>query len=104
MERSFPVDLRIGRKLPSMLTACGFGRVSWRIDLLECRGLELQQEAEMMEERLASAEAPMAAFLGSVEAARRVKREYMAALQDPGVVLFYNKFVVTGVKPVRAMA
>jgi ubiquinone/menaquinone biosynthesis C-methylase UbiE len=104
MERSFPVDLRIGRKLPSMLAAVGFTRVTWKIDLVECRGLELQQEAEMLEERLSSAQAPMAAFLGSAEAAQRVKDEYMETLQDPGAVLFYNKFVVTGVKPDVAMA
>ncbi|MBI5495383.1 MAG: class I SAM-dependent methyltransferase [Deltaproteobacteria bacterium] len=97
LEREFPVDLRIGRKLPAMLVDAGFSNVRWRIDTVECTGPRLEEEVGLTEERLTHALEPLAVFFGSRAVACQFRDEYLAALQVDGAVLFYNKFVVTGV-------
>lgn len=101
METRFPVDLRIGRKLPHLLTLAGFSETRWRIDVLEWRDELLAQERRLMDERILALEPVLAAVLGGTPEAQRFRTEYLAALDTPGCVLFYNKFVVTGRKPSR---
>ncbi|MGZ3457103.1 MAG: class I SAM-dependent methyltransferase [Archangium sp.] len=101
LEARFPVDLRIGRKLPHLLVQAGFSGIGWRIDVLEWRDELLAQERMLMDQRLLSLESVLAEVLGGAPEVRRFRREYLAALDTPGCVLFYNKFVVTGCKPSR---
>ena len=99
MESRFPVDLRIGRKLPHTLVLAGFSETRWRIDVLEWRDEMLAQERRLMDERMLALEPVLASVLGGVAEAQRFRTEYLAALDTPGCVLFYNKFIVTGRKP-----
>jgi ubiquinone/menaquinone biosynthesis C-methylase UbiE len=99
LETQFPVDLRIGRKLPHLLVLAGFSETRWRIEVLEWRDELLAQERMLMDERILALEPVLAAILGGVPAAQRFRTEYLAALGTPGCVLFYNKFIVTGRKP-----
>ncbi|HYO56774.1 class I SAM-dependent methyltransferase [Archangium sp.] len=101
LETRFPVDLRIGRKLPHLLVLAGFSEISWRIDVLEWRDELLAQERMLMDERILALEPVLAAVLGGTPEAQRFRTEYLAALDTPGSVLFYNKFIVTGRKPSR---
>lgn len=101
METRFPVDLRIGRKLPHLLVQAGFSETDWRIDVLEWRDELLVQERKLMDERLLALEPVLAGVLGGTSEAQRFRSEYLAALDAPGCVLFYNKFIVTGRKPSR---
>ncbi|HEX8537171.1 MAG TPA: hypothetical protein VF664_06880, partial [Cystobacter sp.] len=99
METRFPVDLRIGRKLPHLLVTAGFTQTHWRIDVLEWRDELLAQERLLLDQRILALEPVLTPVLGSVSDARRFHREYLEALDSPGCVLFYNKFIVTGRKP-----
>lgn len=99
METRFPVDLRIGRKLPRMLVMAGFTQTQWRIDVLEWRDELLAQERRLLDQRILALEPVLTQVLGSTPEARRFHREYLEALDTPGCVLFYNKFIVTGRKP-----
>ncbi|ATB33625.1 class I SAM-dependent methyltransferase [Melittangium boletus] len=99
METRFPVDLRIGRKLPHLLVKAGFIQTQWRIDVLEWSGDMLAQERMLLDQRILALEPVLSHVLGSVPEARRFHREYLEALDTPGCVLFYNKFIVTGRKP-----
>jgi len=99
METQFPVDLRIGRKLPHLLVQAGFSEIGWRIEVLEWRDELLVQERALMDQRLLALEPVLAAVLGGTLEAQRFRSEYLAALDAPGCVLFYNKFIVTGRKP-----
>jgi SAM-dependent methyltransferase len=99
LETRFPVDLRIGRKMPHLLVLAGFSETRWRIDVLEWRDELLAQERRLMDERILALEPVLAAVLGGTPEAQRFRTEYLAALDSPGCVLFYNKFIVTGRKP-----
>jgi ubiquinone/menaquinone biosynthesis C-methylase UbiE len=101
METRFPVDLRIGRKLPHLLVQAGFSEIGWRIEVLEWRDELLSQERILMDQRLLALEPVLAAVLGGAPEAQRFRSEYLAALDAPGCVLFYNKFIVTGRKPLH---
>jgi ubiquinone/menaquinone biosynthesis C-methylase UbiE len=99
LETRFPVDLRIGRKLPHLLVLAGFSETRWRIDVLEWRDELLAQERMLLDERILALEPVLAAVLGGIPEAQRFRTEYLMALDTPGCVLFYNKFIVTGRKP-----
>lgn len=101
LEARFPVDLRIGRKLPHLLVQAGFSEVGWCIEVLEWRDELLVQERLLLDQRLLALEPVLAEVLGGPAEARRLRSEYLAALDTPGCVLFYNKFIVTGRKSSR---
>lgn len=59
----------------------------------------LQTEIELIEQRFALTLPTFAELLGTEKRAREFQSSYLAALREPGSVLFYNKFVVSGRKP-----
>ncbi len=99
MEAQSPVDLRIGRKLPSLLLKAGFSEVEWCIDTIQCHGAALNDEKILIPEKLENATPFLSEFLGSKSKVEAFKSEYRELLDKPGVVLFYNKFIVTGSRP-----
>lgn len=98
LETEAPFDLRIGRKLPSMLHDAGFENIEWKIDLIECRGKFLDDEKILIPPKIDHAVPFLTNFLGSDKKAQQFKTEYLALLERPGLVLFYNKFIVTAQK------
>lgn len=99
LDRSSDIDMQVGRKLPAYLTEAGFVDVSWRIDTMEMRGTALDTEAQLIQERFAQALPAMSALMNSEEEAKTFQRDFLATLRQPGSVLFYNKFIVSGIKP-----
>lgn len=99
LEAQGVLDLRVGRKLPSILKEARFGAVDWKIEVFEFQGDSLRHEIDLSQARLTQAFPFLESFLGVK--ASQFQREFMEALQDPQVVYFYNKFFVKGQKPHR---
>lgn len=94
-----PVNLCIGREIPSLLRRAGFEDLRWEVEVHDFQGPELAAERELSAERIQFAWPALVQILGSEERAEELRREYLDQLRQPGTVLFYNKFRVTGTKP-----
>lgn len=99
ISRSGAVDLDIGRKLPSLLVETGFENISWKIETLDFHGDALELEAAMLAERFENARPVLVEILGSTGSFEKFTAAIQDTLRSPGVVLFYNKFIVCGRKP-----
>lgn len=102
MEEKAPMDLRIGRKIPSMLIESGFESPVWRIDTMEFIGKNRDQEIKLMTERLENATPFLVEFLKGHMNAERFKKEFLETLKNPETVYFYNKFIVEARKPFKS--
>ncbi len=98
LETKGSVDMRVGRKLVSLLVEAGFSKVDWRVDTLEFKGDLKKEEKKMAAERIDSAIDYYIKVLGSKEKAYRFKEDFCSALDRPETVCFYSKFIVTGEK------
>jgi ubiquinone/menaquinone biosynthesis C-methylase UbiE len=98
LERGCPTDSYVGRKLPSFLLKAGFRDVDWDIGVYDFKGEDLQREREQMRERLTFALPALVPVFGTEERAARFRDLYYQEMAKPGVVLFYNKFLVRGTK------
>jgi SAM-dependent methyltransferase len=98
LEDSLETDLRVGRKLPGLLDACGFDRISWEVVAVSFQGDALARENRVAEQRLAFAMPAIQKTLGTQARAEDFRRLYLEEMQGPGAVVFYNKFVVRGRK------
>lgn len=100
MDKLFPVDLWIGRKLPSILIKSGFSKeVEYEICASQFVGNNLSEEIEMNRARFESALPALTSVFGSEQEAKRFIEEYLKACKAPGAVYFYNKFLVVATKP-----
>lgn len=93
------LDLWIGRKIPFLMNQAGFSNISWRIETVECQGEYLEHEFQLLPEKFDRIENFISDLMGDMSIAKEFKREYLDALRKPGAVLYYNKFIVSGVKP-----
>lgn len=93
------LDMSIGRKIPSLLVAGGFSQVDWDIETSVCKDEMMQTEIALMRERFQHFMPCLAQCIGSADMAQRYCDEYVHTMAQPGAVLFYNKFIVTGRKP-----
>jgi SAM-dependent methyltransferase len=92
-------DLSIGRKLPRLIHDAGFTSIDWRAVVMCFGGATLPGEARRVEERLTQARPAFAGLFGGEARFADFVEDYLAALREPGAVLFYNRFVVTAVAP-----
>lgn len=92
-------DMFLGRKLPAMFLDAGFKHVDWDVQVYGFKGEELLGEQTQMWERLGFALPGLALILGGHEAALRFQKIFCDEMTQPGNVLFYNKFLVRGIKP-----
>jgi SAM-dependent methyltransferase len=92
-------DLTVGRKLPRLLYEAGFASIDWRAVVMGFGGANMPGEARRMEERLAQARPALVPLFGGEDRFASFAEDYLAALREPGAVLFYNRFVVTAVAP-----
>lgn len=100
LEQSPRVDLKVGRKIADLMTTAGFENVNVIIQAMDFSDEQVRKlEIEMMRSRFDAAFAYFAEVAGGEQKARRFVDEYLQVMQQPGSVLFYNKFIVTGVKP-----
>lgn len=93
------LDTCVGRKLPVMLAAAGFVDIRWSVMPMEFRGESLEAEIRENEARFAQAAPVMTRFLGSAAHFERFTSELFDCMRAPQAVLYYCKFVVTGIKP-----
>ncbi|MBI2606613.1 MAG: class I SAM-dependent methyltransferase [Deltaproteobacteria bacterium] len=98
LETEAPFDLRVGRKLPHLLHTAGFKEIHWQIETIEGRGKILDDEKQLIPPKIDHAMPFLSEFLGSIALAQRFKNEYLGLLNQPDLVLFYNKFIVTAKK------
>jgi SAM-dependent methyltransferase len=93
-----PADLMVGRKIPSLMKQAGFKEAHWSVTAHGFSDEKLVQEQKMNEERLGFAVPLLAQVFGSETQAQRFKKLYIEEMMQPGSTLFYNKFIVQGVK------
>lgn len=92
------IDMWIGRKLPTLLSAAGFRAIDWRIDLMDFQGAAKDAEIENFKLRFAIGAAAFDAALGKPGACAELERCLSERLALPDTVLYYNKFVVSALK------
>ncbi len=93
------IDLMIGRKLPHLLETALFDQVEYRIETHSFTGDLLKVEKELVRERFENAMGFLENLMGGKEDATRFVDAYLRSLDRAGTVLFYNKFIVSAVKP-----
>ncbi len=98
LKKSENVDFEIGRKIPSMLMSAGFNGVQWGVETCSFSGNDLVQEKQQMKDRFSLATRFFETLFGSSEQAQRFFDSYLESMDQPGAVLFFNKFVVSAVK------
>lgn len=103
LDAALPVDLKIGRKLPTLLAEAGLEDTQWLIKTVEVKGELLPIEYKLMEEKFRHNLPTIATILGSPEKAERFRDDYLQIMKLPHCVLFYNKFVVTARKPLLTL-
>lgn len=99
-ESSSRIDLFVGRKMPHLMAAAGFENVKPLIQTMDFSDEHARQcEIDMIQARFKAAFSSFVEVTGSEKEAQRFIDEYLQTLAQPGSTLFYNKFIVTGVKP-----
>lgn len=98
LEKTLPMDLKIGRKLPFILKKFGFNDLHWKIETLQFQGQMLAEEIHMIEERFHQTADLLKKILGSDKKASLFQEEYLSLLTKEGTVLFYNKFIARAKK------
>jgi ubiquinone/menaquinone biosynthesis C-methylase UbiE len=93
------LDFQAARKIPPIFVEYGLQNVDWHGLISEFKGDELSQEIENLKQSLRSARPFIQKQLRSAATLERFQEEYFAALQAPGCVHFYNKFIAIGIKP-----
>jgi ubiquinone/menaquinone biosynthesis C-methylase UbiE len=101
LQKILPIDLTIGRKLPQLMDKHGLTSVTWRAELMQFQGEALHEEIKMVQERFLQTTPLLVSLLGSEQKVSNFQREYVECLKQPSSVLFYNKFIVIGKKPVK---
>lgn len=96
--RGLPVNLKIGRELPSILKAAGFADVQWSVQAHAIQGEALSAEREINQDRIRFAWPLLVQVLGSTTRAETFERLYLDEMIAAGSALFYNKFSVLGTK------
>jgi SAM-dependent methyltransferase len=94
----FGGDLQVGRRLPSLMKRVGFRNIDWDIQPMVFKGQDKTDEVEQFRERLGFAMPVIQEILGSEFEAKRFVKDYLNELSKPETTIFYNKFIVHGVK------
>lgn len=98
IRNSQKVDFEIGRKLPDFLACAGFGDLDWKVEVCSFQGDELPGEQQRMIERFNLANPFFLELLKDQQAVDLFCESYLRAMVQPGAVMFFNKFVVSGFK------
>ncbi len=98
LQQGLKEDYFVGRKLPHYLSRAGFSNISYQVDVHQFSGRELLQEQDNMQQRFEFAHDTVKRILGSTDLANEFRERYLEQMENPCNVLFYNKFVVRGMK------
>ena len=98
LAQSYPGDLYIARKLPTLLESTNFKEIRWSAECHSFDGHEREVEAGNTKDRFHFAQQFLQQTFGSAEQAQAFISRYFDAMKDPHTTLFYTKFVVQGSK------
>jgi len=98
LKEASPVDLFVGRKLPSLMKSAGFRNVRWNVTAYSFQGEALAAEYSQMDQRFRLARPLLVKIFGNEPSADLFHQRYLDALLDPYSCLFVNKFIVEGTK------
>lgn len=93
------IDLHIGRKIPYLLAQAGLTAISWKTESPLFQGAMKEAEMDLMRDRFQHAKSLFAEALGGEQESLSFQKEYLECLAHPQAVYFFNKFIVTAVKP-----
>lgn len=99
LKRELPLDLEIGRKIPSLMHQSGFESIEYRVEAVGFTGDALHAEQAQMKQRLTFALPLLSQIFKSDQSAEEFRDLYCRDMMSQGAVLFYNKFVVHGRRP-----
>lgn len=97
IRQTFPTDLFIGRKIPMLLRHAGFTQVSWTVEAVRFQGDQLRAEIDLTKTRLRFARDIFAQCLSEQRVDKFISA-YIKELEKDETTLFYNKFIVDGLK------
>ena len=93
-----PIDLYVGRKIPSYLKQAGFRNIQWDATHHNFKGKELELERENNAQRIDFARTTGEKILGSKREYDKFKQLYLNEMMKKESVLFHSKFIVTAKK------
>ncbi len=94
--RDHHLDLFAGRKLYSFLMKAGFSKINYTVRTMKFNEHDLKLEKENYIQRFNFANKLFESVLG--EKSERFKQLYLAELENPNNIIFYNNFIVVGEK------
>lgn len=98
IKAGFKSDLYIGRKLPSYFNEAGLTNIDYDVTAVQFKGEDAELEYSNNRQRCINCHQEFSRILGSSELADEFNALYMEESVKPGSVLFFNKFVVSGIK------
>lgn len=98
IENNFPGDLRIGRKIPSMLKAANFQSIDCQVKTMQFRGKDAQLELQNNKLRFQNAFQEFVRILKTETRAQRLVDLYLDESMKEENVLCFNKYIVAAMK------
>lgn len=98
IKAGFKSDLFVGRKLPSYFHDAGLVDIDYDVSAVQFKGSDAELEYINNKQRCMNCHEEFSRVLGSKELADEFNKLYLEESLRPGSVLFYNKFIVTGLK------
>lgn len=98
LSSQFQGHLTSARLLPKLLSTTGFKDIRWEVVCLDFQGESRKKEVDQWSQRFESALPFYVKAFGSEFEARAFFRRYLEEAARDDVTLFYNKFIVTGVR------
>lgn len=102
VERLWPTDLMIGRKIPPLLSLAGFQNLEWDVRLMKFKGQDLEDEIALTEERLEFILPTLTDIFSDRSKALDFRSRYLREMKKPDATLYYTKFIVFGQKSENA--
>lgn len=97
IQSGFTGSLCGARHLPELLKQAGFGKVKYRIDVMDFQDKDRLDEIEQLAQRLDFAKSVLVEILGAEEAFLKFKREYLEEIRKDSTPFYYNRFVIEAI-------
>ncbi|MBC7428939.1 MAG: methyltransferase domain-containing protein [Bacteriovorax sp.] len=98
IKAGFKSDLYIGRKLPAYFYEAGLENIEYDVSAVQFKGEDAELEYSNNRQRCLNCHKEFSRILDSSDLADEFNHLYLQESIHPGGVLFYNKFIVSGMK------
>ncbi|MBY0415438.1 MAG: class I SAM-dependent methyltransferase [Bdellovibrionales bacterium] len=98
IKAGFVSDLHIGRKLPAYFDEAGLVNIDYDVSAIQFKGQDVDLEYANNRQRCNNCHQEFSRILGSNDLATEFNTLYLEESLRPGSSLFYNKFLVSGIK------